>query len=112
LPWWLYRLAASGHEQQFVLKGAMLFALWQDVPGRPTRDIDLLGFGEISHDRLRQVFVDACKSDVVRFWNFSDTLLRRKGNVRTQNRSCLILDSTGSGRMCSAAPLWNGRIHI
>ena len=60
----LYRLTASGHEQQFVLKGAMLFALWQDVPGRPTRDIDLLGFGEISHDRLRQVFVDACNSDV------------------------------------------------
>ena len=61
----LYRLAASGHGQQFVLKGALLFALWQDVPGRPTRDIDLLGLGEISHGSLRQVFVDACKADVV-----------------------------------------------
>ncbi len=61
----LYRLVASGHEQQFVLKGAMLFALWRDVPGRPTRDIDLLGFGEINHDRLRQVFIDVCNADVV-----------------------------------------------
>ena len=61
----LYRLVASGHEQQFVLKGAMLFAIWRDVPGRPTRDIDLLGFGQINHDRLRQVFIDVCNADVV-----------------------------------------------
>jgi hypothetical protein len=61
----LQRLVSSGHEQQFVLKGAMLFALWRDVPGRPTRDIDLLGFGEINHDRLRQVFIDACNANVV-----------------------------------------------
>jgi len=61
----LQRLVSSGHEQQFVLKGAMLFALWRDVPGRPTRDIDLLGFGEIDHDRLRQVFIDVCNAEVV-----------------------------------------------
>ncbi len=61
----LQRLVASGHEQQFVLKGAMLFAIWRDVPGRPTRDIDLLGFGQIDHDRLRQVFIDVCNADVV-----------------------------------------------
>ena len=41
----LYRIQAAGHAETFVLKGAMLFALWHDVPGRPTRDIDLLGFG-------------------------------------------------------------------
>ena len=40
----LYRIQAAGHAETFVLKGAMLFALWHDVPGRPTRDIDLLGF--------------------------------------------------------------------
>ena len=61
----LYRLVASGHDQQFVLKGAMLFVLWQDVPGRPTRDIDLLGLGEIDHEQLRRTFADACKADVV-----------------------------------------------
>ncbi len=61
----LYRLAASGHDESFVLKGAMLFALWKNVPGRPTRDIDLLGFGDINHQRLRQIFNDACMADVV-----------------------------------------------
>ncbi|TFH59375.1 MAG: hypothetical protein E4G90_10355, partial [Gemmatimonadales bacterium] len=44
---------AAGHSETFVLKGAMLFALWHDVSGRPTRDIDLLGFGDLTHERLR-----------------------------------------------------------
>ena len=61
----LYRLVASGYDQQFVLKGAMLFVLWQEMPGRPTRDIDLLGFGDMSHERLQRIFADACKADVV-----------------------------------------------
>jgi predicted nucleotidyltransferase component of viral defense system len=41
----LYRLAQSDFHDRFVLKGAMLFALWTDQPHRPTRDADLLGFG-------------------------------------------------------------------
>lgn len=61
----LYRLVASGHDGDFVLKGAMLFALWRNVPGRPTRDVDLLGFGELDHERLKQVFTDACMAEVV-----------------------------------------------
>lgn len=56
----LYRLIQSGYGQQFVLKGAMLFALWDNVPRRSTRDIDLLGFEEVSHKRLQQVITDAC----------------------------------------------------
>lgn len=61
----LYRLQAAGHADVFVLKGAMLFALWEDMPGRPTRDVDLLGFGQLTHDRLRAIFTDACNADVV-----------------------------------------------
>lgn len=30
--------------QTFLLKGAMLFIVWDDKPHRPTRDLDLLGF--------------------------------------------------------------------
>jgi hypothetical protein len=60
----LYRLAASGHDSDFVLKGAMLFVLWENVPGRPTRDIDLLGFGEMNQARLRKIFIDVCTVDV------------------------------------------------
>lgn len=56
----LYRLQAAGHSDTFVLKGATLFVLWHDVPGRPTRDIDLLGLGDLNHERLRAIFTDAC----------------------------------------------------
>jgi len=42
----LYRLSVSDHREQFVLKGAMLFAVWRDDPFRPTRDLDLLGHGD------------------------------------------------------------------
>ena len=38
----LYRLSQSPHRQTFVLKGALLFALWSDRPHRPTKDLDLL----------------------------------------------------------------------
>ena len=40
----LYRLSISPHHDQFLLKGALLFALWFDAPHRPTRDADFLGF--------------------------------------------------------------------
>ena len=42
----LYRLSVSDQRERFVLKGAMLFAIWQDKPFRPTRDLDLLGHGD------------------------------------------------------------------
>jgi predicted nucleotidyltransferase component of viral defense system len=41
----LYRLSVSAHAESFLLKGALLFSLWYDTPHRPTRDVDLLGFG-------------------------------------------------------------------
>jgi len=39
----LYRLGRSRYRDQFVLKGALMFAAWQLPSPRPTRDIDLLG---------------------------------------------------------------------
>lgn len=52
----LYRLSVSEHREQFILKGAMLFALWGGEPHRPTRDLDLLGRGTVDTRRLEQVF--------------------------------------------------------
>jgi len=39
----LYRLGVSPYQNQFVLKGAMLFRLWTPQRGRATWDLDLLG---------------------------------------------------------------------
>jgi hypothetical protein len=42
----LYRLSRSSYREQFILKGAMLFAIRIGEPYRPTKDLDLLGMGE------------------------------------------------------------------
>jgi len=42
----LYRLEHSAHAGRFVLKGAMLFRVWEGPSARQTRDLDLLGFGD------------------------------------------------------------------
>lgn len=39
----LYRLGQSTHAGNFVLKGALMFTVWEAPFSRPTRDIDLLG---------------------------------------------------------------------
>jgi hypothetical protein len=39
----LYRLGASAYAERFLLKGALLFDLWFDIPHRPTRDADFSG---------------------------------------------------------------------
>ncbi|RYH30721.1 MAG: nucleotidyl transferase AbiEii/AbiGii toxin family protein [Alcaligenaceae bacterium] len=52
----LYRLSQSAHADHFVLKGAMLFNLWYAMPHRPTRDVDLLGFGASDLGAIAQAF--------------------------------------------------------
>ncbi|MCX7200748.1 MAG: nucleotidyl transferase AbiEii/AbiGii toxin family protein [Burkholderiales bacterium] len=59
----LYRLSVSPHAGNFVLKGALLFALWYDTPHRPTKDADLLGFGADDADTLRSTFTAICAID-------------------------------------------------
>jgi predicted nucleotidyltransferase component of viral defense system len=52
----LYRLSQSPHADRFLLKGALLFTLWYDMPHRPTRDADLLGFGPSDLQSIGQTF--------------------------------------------------------
>lgn len=54
----LCRLSRSAHADRFLLKGALLFALWYEDPHRPTRDADLLGFGPDDADTLIAIFQD------------------------------------------------------
>lgn len=60
----LYRLSISPHHDQFLLKGALLFALWFDAPHRPTRDADFLGFGPKDPDRLAALIAELCTIEV------------------------------------------------
>lgn len=60
----LYRLANSAYASKFVLKGAALFTLWGGEPHRPTRDLDLLGYGEPSTANIESIFKDILSLEV------------------------------------------------
>ncbi|MCE3254326.1 MAG: hypothetical protein K0Q67_3346, partial [Cellvibrio sp.] len=52
----LYRMSESRYAERFLLKGALLFTVWYDLPHRPTRDIDLLGFGSSDLENIARTF--------------------------------------------------------
>ena len=56
----LYRLSISIFSDRFVLKGALLFALWFDAPHRPTRDADFLGLGSLGAGQLAVIVREIC----------------------------------------------------
>jgi len=57
---WLYRLSISSYKDKFYLKGASRLNLWFDKPHRPTRDIDLLGFGSSEIADLKTIITEIC----------------------------------------------------
>ena len=60
----LCRLSMTNYRDRFVLKGAMLMSTWFDAPFRPTRDLDLLGFGDDAPGTLLEAFRDICGVEV------------------------------------------------
>lgn len=60
----LYRLSISPHANRYLLKGALLFALWFDQPHRPTRNVDLLGFGPDDVESAVLAFREMCQIGV------------------------------------------------
>jgi len=56
----LYRLGESAHRNNYVLKGAMLFALWGGSAYRPTRDLDFTGYGSNGADEVVKIFKEIC----------------------------------------------------
>jgi predicted nucleotidyltransferase component of viral defense system len=62
----LYRLSISEFKDRFLLKGALLFSIWNPDLHRPTRDADFLSFGTSDVDDLVATFKKICSmaSDV------------------------------------------------
>ena len=60
----LFRLSTTKHRERFVLKGALMLRIWGTTIARPTRDIDLLGRGEVTADELAAVIRDCIAADV------------------------------------------------
>lgn len=51
----LYRLSVSPFVDQFILKGALMFSVWQAPHSRPTMDIDMLGFTGNDMDAIADI---------------------------------------------------------
>jgi hypothetical protein len=60
----LYRLSQSRHTDRLLLKGVMLFVLWDNRIPRPTRDVDLLGFGDMEVETVTAVFREIAATSV------------------------------------------------
>ena len=71
----LYRLSTSKYRDRFALKGAMLMRHWLDDPHRPTRDLDLLGFGDSDPDLTLKIFQEICSIEADDAVVFDDAAL-------------------------------------
>ncbi len=86
----LFRLSTSEYKERFILKGALLFAVWSPEMHRPTRDLDLHGSGDPSQSKLLDTFRTICSipwpDDGIQF--LSDTVacsdIREEAEYRGQ----------------------------
>ena len=60
----LYRLSQSKYVGQFILKGALLFRVWEMPDSRATRDMDFLAFVNNSIDELTNIVQEVIRLNV------------------------------------------------
>src|SRR5947209_8081023 len=99
----LHRLAQSRHAGRFVLKGAVMLIVWLGDIIRPTRDIDLLGFGDLSDEAVLDLFKEVARTDVepdgVVFDTASITVARIREEDAYGGRRVLLSGHLGSARL-------------
>ena len=61
----LYRLGCSPYREYLILKGALMFTVWETPFPRPTRDIDLLGRLENTTERIVTAIREICEQPVI-----------------------------------------------
>lgn len=81
----LYRLSRIPARDTLWLKGALLFDLWFDVPHRPTRDADFLGFGPVDQATLKSTIREACAIEVVDGMSYKPSSMRVR-EIREDSR--------------------------
>jgi hypothetical protein len=101
----IYRLAVSAHADDFILKGAMLLYAWSPYPFRATQDVDLLGRGKITAERLADVFRGLCTAEVADDGLVFQTDSVRVGLIRQE-------DEYGGFRVKLQARLTSARIDL
>ena len=101
----LYRLSRSPHAERFVLKGALLMLAWLGETVRPTRDADLLGFGDLSDEALANIFREVCAVEVEPDAMTYDQDTIRVAGIRDE-------DAYGGRRVTLRAQLGSARLRV
>lgn len=101
----LYRLSRSSHAERFVLKGALLLLVWLGETIRPTRDADLLGFGELDAETLARTFAEIIANPVE-----PDGLVFDAGSMRVT--AIRPEDAYGGQRLTLLARLGPARLRV
>lgn len=81
----LYRLGKSEYRNKFVLKGAMLFAIWTKNPHRTTKDLDLQLIENFSQNAIMEIFKSICEMKVESDGLLFDTKSIVIQEIREQN---------------------------
>lgn len=81
----LFRLSQSAYADRFLLKGAMLFVVWDEKTHRPTRDLDLLGFGPSEKEDLQKLFQEVVTLPVMDDGLVFDPASVRADEIREDN---------------------------
>lgn len=101
----LYRMCRADFGERFILKGALLLLVWFGEVLRPTRDADLLGFGNLEGDALRKLFRTLCELDVEPDGLTFDPLSIEVVRIRNE-------DAYGGQRVTLLAHLGTARIKV
>ena len=101
----LYRLSQSRHADKFLLKGAMLFALWDEKAHRPTQDVDFLAFGPNELEDIAAVFREIVETPVP-----ADGLVFQADSIRVEH--IREADAYGGVRVRLVALLGKGEVPL
>ena len=101
----LYRLSQSRHADRFLLKGAMLFALWDEKAARPTQDVDFLSFGPTELADIAAVFREIVETPVP-----ADRLVFQANSIRVEQ--IREADAYGGVRVRLLALLGKGKVPL
>lgn len=101
----LYRLSQSRHADRFLLKGAMLFALWDEKAPRPTQDVDFLAFGPTELKDLEDTFREIVETPVP-----ADGLVFKADSIRAEH--IREADAYGGVRVQFVALLGTGEVPL
>jgi hypothetical protein len=101
----LYRLSQSRHADRFLLKGAMLFVLWDEKAPRPTQDVDFLAFGPTELEDVVAVFREIAATPVP-----ADGLVFQADSVRAEH--IREADAYGGVRVRLLAMLGTGEVPL